>query len=60
VVALLEDEEARAEIYRKTDADLAQALRDLGQIGSGEFFYVNGWDDYEDQRIRTFLEEHHE
>jgi hypothetical protein len=57
VVALLENEDARSEIYPESDADLAQALRDLGQIGSGEFFYVNGWDGYEDARIRSFLSE---
>ena len=57
VVALLEDEDARSEIYPESDAKLAQALRDLGQIGSGEFFYVNGWDEYEDERIRGFLAE---
>jgi hypothetical protein len=58
VVALLEDEDARSEIYPESDAELAQALRDLGQIGSGEFFHVNGWDEYEDERIRSFLAEH--
>lgn len=58
VVALLEDEDARGEIYPESDAELAQALRDLGQIGSGEFFHVNGWDEYEDERIRSFLAEH--
>src|SRR6185312_11416106 len=58
VVALLENADARREIYPKSDAELAQALRDLGQIGSGEFFYVNGWDEYEDERIRSFLAEH--
>ena len=58
VVALLENGDARTEIYPKSDAELAQALRDLGQIGSGEFFYVNGWDEYEDERIRSFLSEH--
>lgn len=58
VVALLENEDARREIYPSDDADLAQALRDLGQIGSGEFFYVNGWDEYEDDRIRSFLAKH--
>jgi len=57
VVALLEDEDARSEIYPESDVKLAQALRDLGQIGSGEFFYVNGWDEYEDERIRSFLAE---
>jgi hypothetical protein len=58
VVALLEDENARSEIYPESDAKLAHALRDLGQIGSGEFFYVSGWDGYEDERIRSFLAEH--
>jgi hypothetical protein len=58
VVALLEDEDVRGEIYPEDDAKLAQALRDLGEIGSGEFFYVNGWDGYEDERIRSFLAEH--
>jgi hypothetical protein len=58
VVTLLEDEDARSEIHPESDAKLAQALRDLGQIGSGEFFYVNGWDGYEDERIRSFLAEH--
>ena len=58
VVALLEDEDARSEIYPEGDTKLAQALRELGEIGSGEFFYVNGWDEYEDERIRSFLAEH--
>ncbi|HSS42542.1 MAG TPA: ATP-binding protein [Solirubrobacterales bacterium] len=58
VVALLDDENARSEIYPESDTKLAQALRDLGQIGSDEFFYVSGWDGYEDERIRTFLSEH--
>jgi len=58
VVALLEDDSARGEIYPESDTKLAQALRDLGEIGSGEFFYVNGWDEYEDDRIRSFLSKH--
>jgi hypothetical protein len=58
VVALLEDAKARAEIYPESDAKLAVALRELGQVGSGEFFYVNGWDEYQDDRIRSFLREH--
>jgi hypothetical protein len=58
VVALLEDDTARAAIFPEDDQLLAEPLRALGQIGSGEFFFVNGWDEYEDDRIRRFLEAH--
>jgi hypothetical protein len=57
VDTLLEDQRARSEIYTRSDSELAEALRELGQIGSGEFFYVSGWDEYEDERIRRFLAE---
>jgi hypothetical protein len=58
VVALLEDETARSAIFPEDDQLLAESLRALGKIGSGEFFFVNGWDWYEDDRIRRFLEAH--
>jgi hypothetical protein len=55
---LLEDETARSAIFPEDDQLLAESLRALGKIGSGEFFFVNGWDGYEDDRIRGFLEAH--
>jgi hypothetical protein len=55
---LLEDEKARATIFPQDDQALAEALRALAEIGSGEFFYLGGWDEYEGRGIRRFLEEH--
>jgi len=58
VVALLEEKGARDTIFPDDDQSLAEALRGLGEMGSGEFFFVNGWDEYEDERIRRFLSAH--
>jgi hypothetical protein len=58
VVALIDDAEARTAIFPRDDEELAEALRALAEIDSGEFFYLGGWDEYEGRGIRRLLEEH--
>jgi hypothetical protein len=57
IVALIDDTNARAAIFPRDDQELAQALRALAEIESGEFFYLGGWDEYEGRGIRQLLEE---
>ena len=57
-VVLIEDGDARAALFPQDDQALSDVLRSLGHLASGEFFFISGWDGYEDRRIVRFFQEH--
>jgi hypothetical protein len=45
-------------MFPEDDQALSNLLWSLGRFGSEEFFFISGWDGYEDQRIQQFLQDH--
>jgi hypothetical protein len=56
VVAVIEDQNARAAIFPRSDQELADALRALAAQAMHLVLTLGGWDGYEDPRIDQFLE----
>jgi hypothetical protein len=48
----------REAIFPKPDAELADALRGLDAQARQAAVRFNGWDGYDDERIRAFLRDH--
>jgi hypothetical protein len=57
-VALIENPDARSALFPQDDQALSNLLYSLGRLASGEFFFISGWDGYEDRKIQRFLEAH--
>jgi hypothetical protein len=60
IALLIADDSMRAAIFPKPDGDLAKALRELDAQARQASFRFNGWEGYEDDRIREFLRDHPE
>lgn len=58
VRVLLEDGSARQILFPGSDQELADTLRGLDDLARREAFAFSGWDGFEDERIRRFLQGH--
>jgi len=58
IASLISDNAMRQAIFPKPDAELADALRGIDVQARHEGVRFNGWDGYEDERIRAFLRDH--
>jgi hypothetical protein len=54
----ISDDAMRQAIFPKPDAELADALRGLDLQARQAAVRFNGWDEFEDERIRAFLRDH--
>lgn len=58
VLAILDDDDLRQQVFPAPDDELAEALREIGRIARAQAGPFAGWHGYEDPRIQRFLIEH--
>ena len=58
VLAILDDDDLRQQVFPAPDDELAEALREIGRIARAQAGPFAGWHGYEDPRIQRVLIEH--
>jgi hypothetical protein len=58
IARLISDDAMRQAIFPKPDTELADALRGLNEQARQAAVAFNGWEGFEDERVRTFLRGH--